>query len=104
MTAFLRFLDLALPSLFKSFWSLRIATGLKRSSTLTIGGTEGFATLGGIINLAIEGNKLRFEINPLAADRAGLKISSKLLNLARIVKEQDQGMNHRHASLSRSGH
>jgi hypothetical protein len=44
--------------------------------------------------LAIKGNKLRFEINPLAADRVGLTISSKLLNLARIVKEQDQGRNH----------
>ena len=65
--------------------------GLRGSSTLTIGETEGFATLGGIINLTVEENKVRFEINLLAANRAGLKISSKLISLARIVKEQDEG-------------
>jgi hypothetical protein len=31
----------------------------------------------------MEGNKVRFEINDPAAKRAGLKISSKLLHLAR---------------------
>ena len=56
--------------------------------------TEGFAMLGGIIILTIEGNKLHFEVNPTAADRAGLKISSKLLGLAKIVKEQNpEGQN-----------
>lgn len=69
----------------------RIVMRLKRSSTLTIGETEGFAMLGGIINLTIDGNKLHFEVNPIAADRAGLKISSKLLSLAKIVKEQNPG-------------
>ena len=69
----------------------RIVMRLKRSSTLTIGETEGFAMLGGIINLTIEGNKLHFEVNLIAADRAGLKISSKLLSLAKIVKGQNPG-------------
>jgi hypothetical protein len=58
---------------------------------LTVGETEGFAVLGGIINLTVEDNKVHFEINRLAADRAGLKISSKLLRIAKIVKEQDHG-------------
>jgi len=58
---------------------------------LTVGETEGFAVLGGIINLTVEGNKVHFEINRLAADRAGQKISSKLLSIAKIVKEQDHG-------------
>jgi hypothetical protein len=69
--------------------AISIVMRLKRSNTLTIGETEGFAMLGGIINLTIEENKLHFEVNPIAADRAGLKISSKLLSLAKIVKEQD---------------
>jgi hypothetical protein len=69
----------------------RIVMRLKRSSTLTIGETEGLAMLGGIINLTIEGNKLHFEVNLIAADRAGLKISSKLLSLAKIVKGQNPG-------------
>jgi hypothetical protein len=69
----------------------RILRGLQGSRTLTVGETEGFAVLGGIINLTVEGNNVHFEINRLAADRAGLKISSKLLNMAKIVKEQDHG-------------
>ena len=69
----------------------RILRGLQGSRTLTVGETEGFAVLGGIINLTVEGNNVHFEINRLAADRAGLKISSKRLSIAKIVKEQDHG-------------
>jgi hypothetical protein len=67
----------------------RIVRGLKGSSTLTIGETEGFAVLGGIINLTVDGNKVHFEVNQLAAERAGLKISSKLLSLAKIVTDNE---------------
>jgi hypothetical protein len=52
---------------------------------LTVGETEGFAVQGGIINLTVEEDKVHFEINPVAAERAGLKISSKLLSMAKIV-------------------
>jgi YfiR/HmsC-like len=65
----------------------RIVRDLKGSSTLTVGESEGFAGLGGIINLTVEGSKVHFEINELAAQRAGLKISSKLLSLAKIVTD-----------------
>lgn len=65
----------------------KIVRDLKGSSTLTVGETEGFAELGGIINLTVEGNKVRFEVNRIAAQRAGLKISSKLLSLAKIVTD-----------------
>jgi hypothetical protein len=68
-----------------------IVSNLKGSSTLTVGETEGFAEQGGMINLTVEENKVHFEVNPLAAERAGLKISSKLLSIARIVKEKEQG-------------
>jgi hypothetical protein len=64
-----------------------ILRGLRGSSTLTVGETEGFAARGGIINLTVEGNRLHFEINQLAAKRAGLKISSKLFSLAKIVAD-----------------
>jgi hypothetical protein len=60
---------------------------LSGASTLTVGENEGFAARGGIINLTLEGNRLRFEINQLAAERAGLKISSKLFSLAKIVTD-----------------
>jgi ribosomal protein L16/L10AE len=68
----------------------RIVSGLKGSSTLTVGETDGFAVLGGIINLTIEANKVHFEVNRVAAERAGLKISSRLLSIAKIVHEEDQ--------------
>jgi hypothetical protein len=58
------------------------------SPTLLVGDTEGFAQAGGMVNLVIEKKKVRFEINPAAAARAGLKISSKLLRLAKIVSEE----------------
>ncbi len=67
----------------------KIVRGLKGSSTLTVGEIDGFAVLGGIINLTVEDNKIHFEVNQLAAGRAGLKISSKLLSMAKIVREQD---------------
>ncbi|HZE88863.1 MAG TPA: YfiR family protein [Verrucomicrobiae bacterium] len=57
---------------------------------LTVGEAEGFAEAGGVINFTAEQNKVRFEINPDAAQRAGLRISSKLLSLARIVKDGAQ--------------
>jgi hypothetical protein len=41
-----------------------------------------------IINLEVEENKIRFQINLDAAEHAGLKISSKLLRLAKSVRER----------------
>lgn len=55
---------------------------------LTIGETPGFAVHGGVINLTLEGNKVRFEVNIDAAKQANLSISSRLLALARIVSAQ----------------
>jgi hypothetical protein len=53
---------------------------------LTISEIEGFTQSGGIINFYIEESKIRFEINVGAAEKAGLKISSKLLKLAKITQ------------------
>lgn len=66
----------------------RILRGLKGPSTLTVGETEGFAVLGGVINLTADGNTLHFEVNLLAAERAGLKISAKMLALAKIIHDE----------------
>jgi hypothetical protein len=52
---------------------------------LTVSETQGFAQRGGIINLYLAANKVRFEINPSAARRKGLKISSELLSLGKII-------------------
>ncbi len=54
---------------------------------LTIGDQEGLAGQGVIISFYRDAEKVRFEINVDAAKRAKLPISSKLLNLARIVRD-----------------
>src|ERR1700693_6193206 len=46
-----------------------------------------FAVQGGIIQFTLEDKQVRFEINLDAASRMALKISSRLLVLARIVKD-----------------
>jgi len=56
---------------------------------LTIGDTPGFAKSGGMINLILENNRVRFEVNVKAAKDADLNISSRLLALARIVQPPD---------------
>jgi hypothetical protein len=57
----------------------------RRHATLAVGESEGFAARGGAINFFTENRKLRFEINPDAAQAASLKISSRLLRLAVLV-------------------
>ncbi len=66
----------------------RIQEHLKGNNILTVGDTEGFARQGVMVNLIKVENKIRFEINPEAAKAEGLKISSHLLRLAKII---DQG-------------
>jgi hypothetical protein len=64
----------------------QIISGVQRHGILTIGDSPNFLREGGVINLFLEGNKLRFEINTLSAERSSLKISSKLLKLAKITR------------------
>lgn len=64
----------------------QIFSTLKGSSVLTVGEMTQFAARGGMVQFALEDQKVRFDINLDAASRAGLKISSKLLALAQIVK------------------
>jgi len=56
----------------------------RTAPTLTIGETPAFLGLGGIISFFIDDGKVRFEINPQAAERAQLRVSSRLLRLSRI--------------------
>jgi len=57
----------------------------QQSAVLLVGEESGFAKQGAVVNFFIESNRVRFEINTEAARRAQLKISSKLLSLAKIV-------------------
>jgi hypothetical protein len=60
---------------------------LKGMPILTIGETPGFAKRGCIINLIVEDNKVRFEVNLDAAKQADLTVSSRLLALAKIIPQ-----------------
>jgi hypothetical protein len=53
-------------------------------ATLTVGETDGFIDRGGLINFVREGVNVRFVIDADAADRAGVRISSRLLRLGRL--------------------
>jgi hypothetical protein len=53
---------------------------------LTVSDSEGFGERGVLINLFREGEYLRFEINRNAVSRSGLRFSSNLLRLARLVE------------------
>jgi hypothetical protein len=53
---------------------------------LTVGESENFISTGGIIRFIRSGGHVHFQINPDAAARVALKVSSKLLRLAEIVR------------------
>lgn len=58
---------------------------LTDTNVLTVGQDENFLKEGGMVNFVIEDQKVRFEINLAASDKAKLKISSQLLQLAKKV-------------------
>jgi hypothetical protein len=62
-----------------------ILNGVRGSPTLTVSEISGFSSFGGCIRFYFENSKLRFEINMKALGQAHLRLSSKLLRLARII-------------------
>jgi hypothetical protein len=63
-----------------------IFSKLDSKPILTVSDIDSFAQNGGAINFYLQGNKVRFEINPSSVHRGGLKISSQLLSLGKIVE------------------
>jgi hypothetical protein len=55
---------------------------LDSRSVLTVGEDDAFTEDGGMISLALEGERVRFGINSRMTDRCGLKVSARLLSLA----------------------
>lgn len=70
-----------------------ILIALQGANALVVGDTDGFADTGGTVQLMLEQNHIRFAINTNAADSAGLRISSKLLALAKVVHSTESGRN-----------
>lgn len=56
-----------------------------QGTTLTVSDIEGVASQGGVIGFYLEGKKVRFELNPAAAQKQRLKLSAQLLRLGRII-------------------
>jgi hypothetical protein len=63
----------------------QIVASLRGTSTLTVSDVDGFAEAGGTMQFVIEDCRVRFVVNLAAAEKAGLRISSKLLALAWVV-------------------
>jgi hypothetical protein len=61
---------------------------LKDASVLTVGESDNFLEDGGIINLARRDQKIALEVNLIAANKAQIKISSKLLSVASLMKSK----------------
>jgi hypothetical protein len=67
----------------------RAAGGLgaiKTLPVLTVSDGKDFSQTGGIIELFVESGRMRFAINVDAADGAGLRLSSRLLGLAKVTR------------------
>jgi len=65
---------------------------LKETNVLTVAEMSQFALNGGMIQFTLIDRQVQFDINLDAASHGGLKISSRLLALARIVREQSSGL------------
>lgn len=60
---------------------------LAGKGVLTVADEPGFAAQGGMIGFIKDAGKIRFEINSGAAEKSGLKLSSKLVQVGKRVTE-----------------
>ncbi len=70
-----------------------ILAALRGSSVLTVADMDNFIGGGGMIQFMLEDARVRVAIDVGATSRAHLKVSSKLLALARVVAGTGQGAN-----------
>jgi hypothetical protein len=64
---------------------------VKGAAVLTLSDAPLFAEQGGVANFYVQGETLRFAVNLAAAQRAQLKLSSRLLSIGTFVKDQAAG-------------
>jgi hypothetical protein len=70
-----------------------ILTALQGSSVLTVADMDNFIGAGGMIQFVVEDARVRVAIDVGATSHAHLKVSSKLLSLARVVTGTERGPN-----------
>lgn len=63
----------------------RILGSVQSAGVLTVSDMEGFAEAGGVIEFVLEQNRVRFVVNLDAATQDRLRVSAKLLALARVI-------------------
>jgi len=63
----------------------QIIGNLQGKSVLTVADSDAFAEQGGMIQFYIDNHRVRFEVNVNACTNAHLKVSSKVLALAKII-------------------
>ncbi len=64
-----------------------ILGSLGKRNVLTVSDMKQFAASGGMIGFVMVDEKIRFEINTRASNRAGLNVSSQILKLAKHIIE-----------------
>jgi hypothetical protein len=64
-----------------------VLAAVDSTAVLTVSDAPGFAEHGGMVGFATEGTRVRFEVNRNLAEKNGLKLSAKLLSLARLVDD-----------------
>jgi hypothetical protein len=65
----------------------QLLAAVQGASVFTVSDRDKFAESGGVAQLILESDRMRFAINVAAAQRARLQLSSKLLTLATIIKD-----------------
>jgi hypothetical protein len=68
----------------------KIIESYNKTAVLTVSDIPHFSKRGGMIQFVTEGNRIRFEVNLTATQRAGLTLSSELLKVATVVRKNPQ--------------
>src|SRR5439155_24709047 len=69
----------------------RLIEALRGMPVLTVGENRDFLRQGGMISLDADDGRVNIAINAGAAENAGLKISAKLMTLAKLYKTDQRG-------------
>lgn len=64
----------------------RLVEATRGTAVLTVGESSEFLRAGGMVVLSMESDRVSVVVNPTATQAAGLKVSAKLMTLAKVYK------------------
>ena len=76
-----------LPSAAVAIEITRVVAAVDATPVLTVSDAPGFAMHGGMVGFTSQGDRVHFEVNLAHAEKTGLRLSAKLLALARLVTD-----------------